>query len=97
MQAQGHVQMAVRVLLHGQNPQAACDAPRWQVVDGGALMVEASMPKEVVEGLRARGHDVSIENGWANQSFGGAQLILRNGDAYMAGSDQRKDGMANGF
>src|SRR6185437_10223735 len=34
MQAQGHLQMAVRILRYGQSPQAAADAPRWRVVSG---------------------------------------------------------------
>jgi gamma-glutamyltranspeptidase/glutathione hydrolase len=97
MQAQGHVQMAMRVLLHGQNPQAACDAPRWQVLDEGILAVEASMPTDTVEALRALGHKVVVSSGWADQSFGGAQLILRGEGCYVAGSDQRKDGQAIGF
>jgi gamma-glutamyltranspeptidase/glutathione hydrolase len=97
MQAQGHVQMAVRVLLHGQNPQAACDAPRWQVLEDGLVAVEAAMPSTVVAELRGMGHEVSVRPGWADQSFGGAQLIVRSGDGYIAGSDQRKDGQAVGF
>ena len=97
MQAQGHVQMAIRVLLHGQNPQAASDAPRWQVLEGGKVAVESAMPVAVVDGLRTRGHDVQVEPGWANQAFGGAQIILRQGESYIAGSDQRKDGQAVGY
>jgi gamma-glutamyltranspeptidase/glutathione hydrolase len=97
MQAQGHVQMAIRVLLHGQNPQAASDAPRWQVLEGGVIGVEAAMPASVIESLRAHRHAISVESGWHNQSFGGAQLIKRLGDGYVAGSDQRKDGGAVGF
>jgi gamma-glutamyltranspeptidase / glutathione hydrolase len=31
MQPQGHVQTLVRMLDHGQQPQAACDAPRWKL------------------------------------------------------------------
>ena len=31
MQHQGHVQMINRICNHGQNPQAASDAPRWHV------------------------------------------------------------------
>ena len=30
MQPQGHMQTLVRMLDYGQNPQAACDAPRWR-------------------------------------------------------------------
>jgi len=97
MQAQGHTQMAIRALLHGQNPQAASDAPRWQVMEDGNIAVEASMPLSTVEALRAKGHAVRIDEGWANQAFGGAQLIYKLGDAYAAGSDQRKDGCAVGF
>lgn len=97
MQAQGHVQMAIRILMHGQNPQAASDAPRWQVLDGGEIAVEAAMAPSVVDGLRALGHEVTIQTGWANQSFGGAQLIFKTDDGYVAGSDQRKDGHAVGY
>ena len=32
MQHQGHVQMVTRMFDHGQNPQAASDAPRWHVL-----------------------------------------------------------------
>ena len=97
MQAQGHVQMAVRILMHGQHPQAASDAPRWQVMEDGSVAVEAAMPYSVVETLQGLGHKVFVGSGWANQSFGGAQLIYREGGAYVAGSDQRKDGQAVGF
>ena len=97
MQAQGHVQMAVRVLLCGQNPQEASDAPRWQVMEGNWVAIEASMPSRTVDALRAKGHDIRVQPGWANQGFGGAQLILRSEAGYVAGSDQRKDGLAIGY
>ncbi|KAA0914942.1 hypothetical protein FLO80_11275 [Aquicoccus porphyridii] len=32
--AQGHVQMVTRMMVHGQSPQAASDAPRWRFVSG---------------------------------------------------------------
>lgn len=97
MQPQGHVQMAVRVLMHGQTTQAASDAPRWQVMENGTLHVEEEMPASVVEGLRALGHEVVVEQGYANQAFGGAQLIRRREGYFEAGSDHRKDGGAVGF
>ncbi|MHA1237533.1 MAG: gamma-glutamyltransferase family protein, partial [Candidatus Hodarchaeales archaeon] len=34
MQPQGHAQMMIRIFEYGQNPQAACDAPRWKVMQG---------------------------------------------------------------
>ncbi len=97
MQAQGHVQMAIRVLLHGQSPQASSDGARWQVMEDGTIAVESSMAPDVVTQLQSLGHQVSVEGGWGNQAFGGAQLILKGEDGYIAGSDQRKDGQAVGF
>ena len=94
MQAQGHLQMALRVVRHGQNPQAAADAPRWRVLSGRTVAVEPAIGAATIDALRARGHEV-LTNGadWAH-SFGGAQLILRTGAGYIAGSDPRKDGQA---
>src|SRR5690606_25775203 len=77
MQAQGHLQMIVRTQLFGQNPQAACDAPRWQVKHGKHVMVEGSMPAHIVSGLKERGHLVTEDQGEAAFSFGGAQIIQR--------------------
>jgi gamma-glutamyltranspeptidase/glutathione hydrolase len=97
MQSQGHVQMALRVLHYGQNPQAAADAPRWRVTGGRGLAVEPGFDAGVVEALKARGHGVTVESGGGVFAFGGAQLILNTGDGYAAGSDPRKDGQAVGF
>jgi gamma-glutamyltranspeptidase / glutathione hydrolase len=96
MQAQGHLQMALRVLRYGQNPQAAADAPRWRVISGRSVAVEPSIGAETVEALRARGHDIQVDAG-RKVSFGGAQLILRIEGGYIAGSDPRKDGQAAAF
>ena len=97
MQSQGHLQMALRVLRYGQNPQAAADAPRWRVNGGKTVAVEPHMDAQLVAGLRAMGHDVTVEGGNGVFAFGGAQLVLREGDAYIAGSDPRKDGQAVAF
>lgn len=97
MQAQGHVQMMLRVQLFGQNPQAACDAPRWQVTKGRHVMVESTMPRDVIQGLSNMGHELTTDHGEAAFSFGGAQIIQRTAHGYAAGSDPRKDGFAIGF
>ncbi|WP_342133244.1 gamma-glutamyltransferase family protein [Hydrogenophaga sp. OTU3427] len=97
MQSQGHLQMALRVLRYGQNPQAAADAPRWRVTGGKGVAVEPGFDAAVVHELRARGHEVSVESGNGVFAFGGAQLVLRQGDVYFAGSDPRKDGQAVAF
>ncbi|MEQ3624200.1 MAG: gamma-glutamyltransferase family protein [Celeribacter sp.] len=97
MQAQGHLQMFLRTMLWGQSPQAASDAPRWQLMQGRTVAVEADMPAATMEALRALGHDIVREGPEAVFGFGGAQLIRRlEGGGYIGGSDHRKDGMAAG-
>jgi len=97
MQAQGHLQLIVRTQVFGQNPQAASDAPRWQVTRGRHVLVESTMPPELVAALAARGHVIQREPPEAAFAFGGAQVILRTDAGYVAGSDHRKDGLAVGF
>ncbi len=94
MQAQGHVQMVLRVFDYGQNPQVASDAPRWRVLDGLSVAVEGFQTK-VLDDLTALGHRVYQESAFGG--FGGAQLIYKTEGGYLAGSDHRKDGQAVGF
>lgn len=96
MQPQGHVQIMLRIFLHQQNPQAACDAPRWHVFGDFRLGLESGTSPEVLDELAARGH--KIEKELSSGLFGGAQLIykLDNG-CYVAASEPRKDGQAVGF
>jgi len=100
MQPQGHVQTLVRMLDYGQNPQAACDAPRWRFNAGLALNAELDMPAATVQGLLARGHQIEqIADSY--QDFGAGQFIWRMGEpgvhGYLAASDPRRDGQAVGF
>lgn len=95
MQPQGHVQMMVRIFDYGQNPQAACDAPRWHVAPDGSVQLEPGIPSEAIEGLRNRGHRVTTDV--PASLFGGAQMIFRLLDGYLSASDPRKDGQAVGF
>jgi len=100
MQPQGHVQTLVRMIDHGQNPQAACDAPRWRVNTGLDINVEAAMDPATVAGLRALGHHIGVIDD-PYQDFGAGQFIWRLGDpgaeGYVAASDPRRDGQAVGF
>ena len=96
MQAQGHLQMVVRTVDHGQNPQAASDAPRWCVM-GDRIGVEHGFPPDVLDELRRRGHAIAPFAAGDHAAFGGAQLIWRDDDTYIAGSDHRKDGQAAAY
>jgi gamma-glutamyltranspeptidase/glutathione hydrolase len=100
MQPQGHMQTLVRMLDYGQNPQAACDAPRWRYNEGYSINVEANMNVQTVQGLSDRGHKMDVIND-SYQDFGAGQFIWRMGDpkvqGYVAASDARRDGQAVGF
>jgi gamma-glutamyltranspeptidase / glutathione hydrolase len=100
MQPQGHLQTLVRMLDYGQNPQAACDAPRWRFNAGLEINVEAAMNPATVQGLIDRGHQTEVIND-SYQDFGAGQFIWRAGDpkveGYVAASDPRRDGQAVGF
>jgi len=95
MQSQGHVQMVVRIFDYLQNPQAACDAPRWYVSEDFRIALEPGFPPAVMDDLKSRGHrfmqDASV------YTFGGGQLIYRMADGWCGASDPRKDGQAAGF
>ena len=96
MQHQGHVQMVTRIFDHGENPQAASDAPRWHVTPDFRLLLEDSYDSAVASELAARGHDVAIVPWGA--PFGGAQLIYRlPAGGYFGASDHRKEGAAVGY
>ncbi|MDB5842606.1 MAG: gamma-glutamyltransferase 2 [Herminiimonas sp.] len=100
MQPQGHLQVAMRYIDEGLNPQACSDAPRWRIDDNGRLTLEAHMPAQTVQGLADLGHDPMVAAP-DSLDFGSAQLIARLSadpqDGYAAGSDHRRDGQAVGF
>ncbi len=100
MQPQGHMQTLVRMLDYGQNPQAACDAPRWRYNAGLEINVESNLNPDTVSGLQSRGHRVDVIND-SYQDFGAGQFIWRAGDpkveGYVVASDARRDGLAAGF
>ncbi len=100
MQPQGHVQTLLRMLLRQQQPQAACDAPRWRVMHGLDIEIESAMGQAVVDELVARGHRITQSKD-SYMDFGSGQFIWRLGDpavdGYVAASDSRRDGLAAGF
>ena len=95
MQPQGHVQVLVRIADHGQNPQAACDGPRFRWVHGVAVSCEKGFPDSTLDGLRQRGHDLVAVDDYSQ--FGSCQAIWRLDGGYLAASDPRRDGQAVGF
>jgi gamma-glutamyltranspeptidase/glutathione hydrolase len=96
MQPQGHVQVLVRIADYGQNPQAACDGPRFRFVQGLDVSVEQDrFAAETLAELQRRGHRIVTVDDY-NQ-FGSAQMIWKLESGYLAASDPRRDGQAVGF
>jgi gamma-glutamyltranspeptidase/glutathione hydrolase len=96
MQPQGHAQVLTRLVDFAQNPQAALDAPRWQVTRGLQVLIEPGLDASIYEELTRRGHQLTIAESRSVQ-FGGGQAIYRLEAGYLGASDLRRDGQAVGF
>lgn len=106
VQPQAHVQIILNMVDFGLDPQAAGDAARWrhgddveptgEPADGiGKVFLESGFTPAVRDALKARGHDVRPPDG----SFGGYQAIMRDAEhgVYVAATEMRKDGAADGY
>ena len=100
MQPQGHIQTLIRMLDYKQNPQAACDGPRWRVAGGMKINSEYTVRPDTLKALQVRGHDIATLND-PYMDFGSGQFAWRLEEegqftGYIAASDARKDGHAAG-
>lgn len=91
MQPQGHMQVVMNCIDFKLNPQAALDSPRWQWVEKDKVIVEPCMPKEFIDGLIAKGHNIQVEENIA--TFGRGQIIWRNPQTgvLVGGTESRTD------
>jgi gamma-glutamyltranspeptidase/glutathione hydrolase len=96
MQPQGHAQLLVRMIDYAQSPQSAIDAPRFRVMSGLDVNLEAEFPEPTQSELARRGHRiVKLAEGYMD--YGCAQIALRIDGGYVAASDARRDSLAAGF
>jgi gamma-glutamyltranspeptidase/glutathione hydrolase len=99
MQPQGHLQTIVRMLDYDQQPQAACDAPRWKVNRDFSIDIDRrSIGTRVCS--RGSARIKFIDDPYMD--FGSGQFIWKlDRDAsdrgYVAASDSRRDGLAAEF
>ena len=96
-QSQAHAQFVSNVADFGMNIQEALEAPRFskRTFDGCDVHIESAVPTNVVEALRALGHEVTVEVGRATDQFGYGQAVMVNGAGIKFGaSESRHDGAA---
>lgn len=91
MQTQAHLQVVSNIVLDNLNPQEALDKPRWYWTGGKKVRVEKNFPADVVEKLRAAGHEVEVAED--SEGFGRGEMILKNSDSvYCGATEPRTDG-----
>ena len=96
-QAQAHAQFVSHVVDFNQNIQAALETARFTkpTFNGCDVLLENRLPGNVKAELEAKGHKLTMHNGFSD-AFGGGQAVMRDfaaGVNYGA-SDPRKDGAA---
>jgi gamma-glutamyltranspeptidase/glutathione hydrolase len=96
-QAQAHAQFVSHIVDFNQNIQAALETARFTkpTFTGCDVLLENRVPGSVKAELEAKGHKITMHNGYSDV-FGGGQAVMRDyatGVNYGA-SDPRKDGEA---
>ncbi|MBW3658515.1 MAG: gamma-glutamyltransferase family protein [Actinobacteria bacterium] len=95
-QPQTHLQLLTRIADHGSDVQAAITAPRWMVSPAdGSVAIEERAGEEVVDGLRERGHDVTVLGPWEHL-MGHAHAIALTDRGYAGATDPRAEGTVVG-
>ncbi|MEO0722014.1 MAG: gamma-glutamyltransferase family protein [Pseudomonadota bacterium] len=111
MQPQGHVQIILNLIDYDMGLQEAGDAARWEHRGGceptdeltgddcesdlGVIWLESGIPEETRAELQRRGHTIKC----CQANGGGYQAIMRDFDsgAWIAATEMRKDGSADGY
>lgn len=107
IQVQTNLQLLVNVIDLNMNVQEAIEAPRWQHLNApgqssgdekgsGVLEVEDRISVQVLDQLRAKGHDVRPLAAWGHGSSVQLMEVLANG-SFAFGSDPRCEGHAAGI
>jgi gamma-glutamyltranspeptidase / glutathione hydrolase len=93
-QPMGHVHLVTNLIDYRMDLQAAIDRPRVFYEDE-ATIVERGISMATTEGLRQRGHQVTVRE----RPWGGAQAIAIDWQrgVLIGASDGRKDGCAMGY
>ncbi|MET1113674.1 MAG: gamma-glutamyltransferase family protein [Comamonas sp.] len=91
-----------RTVVHGMDPQAAIEAPRWLLgrtwgQSSDTLKLEGRFPAQTVRALTERGHPVEVLADF-DETFGHAGCIVREASGSLSGGfDPRSDGGVAAF
>lgn len=96
-QIQTHVQVLTRIVVDGDDPQAAISAPRWQVdPDHWNVAIEPRFPSDWLEELQGRGHEIRPVRDY-DDTMGHAHAIELTPGGYLAATDPRAEGAVLGL
>ncbi|GIU87802.1 MAG: gamma-glutamyltransferase [Acidimicrobiia bacterium] len=96
-QAQTHLQLLVRTVVDGDDPQAAISAPRWALdPDHWHLGVESRFPEAWRADLAARGHELRVVRAY-DDGMGHAHAVEVAAAGYRVATDPRAEGAAAGI
>ena len=98
------IQTLLNIVEFDMNVQQAIEAPRWATrsfpssvfphnMSLGVMSVEDRIPEEVIDELRAKGHELSVSAGWSKGANGAILYDAVNG-VYNAGADPRVEAYA---
>ena len=93
--ADGQTQTLMQILIHlidfGADIQEAIESPRWRSNPGNHLYAEGRFSSQILEGLKAKGHQIEVLPDWSS-ICGGAQgiVINRKSGVLMGGADPRR-------
>jgi gamma-glutamyltranspeptidase/glutathione hydrolase len=96
-QIQSHAQVLTRIVVDGDDPQAAINAPRWMVdPDTWRVAIEPRFGSELLDDLRDRGHDLRV-TGEYDGTMGHAHAIELTPSGYLCATDPRAEGAVLGL
>jgi len=107
-QVQTNLQLITHIVDFSMNPQEAVEAPRWRSLQNpmestvphtcpDVLQLEGRFPEDVCKGLAEKGHELQLLGDWAGPGSAQAILIHPESQAFIGGSDPRRDGYAVGW
>ena len=96
-QTQTILQVIANIFDFQADIQEAIESPRWRSNPGNSLSIEKRFPPAVIEGLKAKGHQIELLPEWS-RVCGGAQGIIidQENGVLMAGADPRRQAYAIG-